>query len=1413
MPNWKKVIVSGSDAALNTLTVSNGITGSLQGTASYASNADSLDGKDSSIFATTGSNIFIGNQTVTGSLFTSGSNTLIGSTTLTGSLNITGSTTQVGNNNLLGNTTLSGSIIMSGAFGTNNPTVRIYGDTTHNGYIRFDPVTTNINPNISASYIYVSGSTNDLYFTQNGSGYNNTTRLRWLEGNLYSGLLNGGLLSTQSSTVYQVSSGSGIIVDLNASYTDNPYPIITYVNWPNLSASIAPLSASYDQTFVAIQPNGTIGVSSTPYTNGQIDTQIVIGIVTHNNRSTIDGVKTQPKVAYGWKQRSNIFIEAFGPLKLSGLTLGVSGSSIGSLIVGSGTAFQDGANYTTDANDPAYVSDTGTNVSKIYRYRQSGSNWVYDTNAGAGYGAIDPTNYSNNGVLTPVPTNNWSIQRVYYFPSSPSKVIIVYYGNAVYTTELDAIANINIEAFTEAPNTAANAVYLGALILRHNANFNTAASYKIIPGGLFRAVGGSGGGGGTVTQTLAGLSDVAISGPTDGQPLVYDSTLLKWKNASTLTASLSGTASYASNANSSSYALSASYALNTTSASYALSATSASYALNATSASNALTASYLNTLNQDLTFNGNLTLNGTASINYLNVIYETASVIYSSGSNQFGDASNDTQTLYGSVIVPTGSLTVSGSLTVFTGSGIELQVTDTGVKIGNAMSDSHTITGSLRISGSATAVSTSVFTIVPLTTLTASFTLNVNGTTIGRGTENHIIRGNSLAITGSLRVTGSNHTVIGNTTTTGNIIVTGSADITGSLNVTSGITGSLLGTASWASNAVTASYVLNAVSSSFATTASYVLNAVSSSFATTASYVLNAVSSSFASTASFVNTLNQNVNINGNVTITGSASNSLRVKGSGTTSATNALYVEDSSNTQTFTVRNDGVIRIGETRTDLQIDPVNSRIWFISPSSNGLIGFNSYNTFLYPTELVLYARSAIKGATNVLGDLRFYNLTTGQTYMYMTETGKISINKGTVTPNAELDISGSLIISGSAANALLVRGSGSATIATFQGSDGLYRAFFGNTQHVINVTNNGTLSIRPNEGTSNNPGFDFTTGTFGNFSTLSIATRYSIGTNGANNGQQGLLFQHTNYNIIAGFYRFIFSGGSTVITTTSGETGGIRYIDSFTAAAGSANYRPLSLTYTINNSGAQTGTATGIYLNATESALNSMTHNLMDLQVGGVSRFRIDNSGNTVITGSLTVITGSNIEFQVLNTGVKIGNVIGDIHTVTGSLRVSGSITGSLQGTASAAQTIISRYVCQGKLNADQSIVTSNDVVIQFVDDFDPNNWYNAGTYQFLPTVGGYYSISAGVWFDNTTDTNNQMNIQARKNGNSFALVQSPTNGATGQSLTFTKMVYLNGSTDYVDFSAYQSTGGNVNIQQGTADGSGTWFSAFLIST
>jgi hypothetical protein len=58
------------------------------------------------------------------------------------------------------------------------------------------------------------------------------------------------------------------------------------------------------------------------------------------------------------------------------------------------------------------------------------------------------------------------------------------------------------------------------------------------------------------------------------------------------------------------------------------------------------------------------------------------------------------------------------------------------------------------------------------------------------------------------------------------------------------------------------------------------------------------------------------------------------------------------------------------------------------------------------------------------------------------------------------------------------------------------------------------------------------------------------------------------------------------------------------------------------------------------------------LDVSGSGRF----TNGLTVTGSFTVITGSSIELEVLNTGVRMGSAITDVHTATGSLIVSGTL-------------------------------------------------------------------------------------------------------------------------------------------------------------
>ena len=250
-------------------------------------------------------------------------------------------------------------------------------------------------------------------------------------------------------------------------------------------------------------------------------------------------------------------------------------------------------------------------------------------------------------------------------------------------------------------------------------------------------------------------------------------------------------------------------------ASYVQTAQTASYVLNAVSSSFSSTASYLNTLNQDLTFNGNLTLNGTASISFLNVSYESASVIYSSGSNQFGDAVNDVQTLIGQTIV-SGSLNVTGSanLPSITGSlfgtaswainavsasfapNYVLTSTTSSMLAPYVLTSSTASMTVLSSSFSTTAsFATNALTASFASTVPASGVIGLNLSQIATGSVTASVSPTQFTVT-SASIT--EFTVTGTGVTIGNAItdthrVTGSLAITGSTNITGPLTATQIG--------------------------------------------------------------------------------------------------------------------------------------------------------------------------------------------------------------------------------------------------------------------------------------------------------------------------------------------------------------------------------------------------------------------------------------------------------------------------------------------------------------------------------------------------------------------------------------------------------------------------------------------
>jgi hypothetical protein len=268
---------------------------------------------------------------------------------------------------------------------------------------------------------------------------------------------------------------------------------------------------------------------------------------------------------------------------------------------------------------------------------------------------------------------------------------------------------------------------------------------------------------------------------------------------------------------------------------------------------------------------------------------------------------NDTYLLSTGRDLLIGSST-SGSITLWTGTNFDDKAN---AKLTLRNNNQHSLTGSLSATqgftgslfGTASWAVSASWAPIQTTVATASYvsSSNVYGpygfdsiqtssyALTASSADNFTVRGTLTAQTIIVQTITSSTDFVTGSTKFGSLLsnthqFTGSVSITGSLNVTgpttiNNLTGSLFGTASWANNATTASYVLQAVSASFATsasqaqTASYILQAVSASFAITASYALNAGGStidtgSFATTGS--NIFKGNQTITGSLNLTGS---------------------------------------------------------------------------------------------------------------------------------------------------------------------------------------------------------------------------------------------------------------------------------------------------------------------------------------------------------------------------------------------------------------------------------------------------------------------------------------------------------------------------------------------------------------
>ena len=127
--------------------------------------------------------------------------------------------------------------------------------------------------------------------------------------------------------------------------------------------------------------------------------------------------------------------------------------------------------------------------------------------------------------------------------------------------------------------------------------------------------------------------------------------------------------------------------------------------------------------------------------------------------------------------------------------------------------------------------------------------------------------------------------------------------------------------------------------------------------------------------------------------------------------------------------------------------------------------------------------------------------------------------------------------------------------------------------------------------------------------------------------------------------------------------------------------------------------------------------------------------------------------------------------------------------------------------SASQSLTTTTFTKIQInTEEFDTNSNFDTATYRFTPATAGYYQVNGAVNIGVTNGT--QVIAAVYKNGSTFKRgVQ--ISGATYSNNTeaiVSVLVYLNGSTDYVELYALfvGSAGNTSNVA------SETYFQAFL---
>jgi len=131
--------------------------------------------------------------------------------------------------------------------------------------------------------------------------------------------------------------------------------------------------------------------------------------------------------------------------------------------------------------------------------------------------------------------------------------------------------------------------------------------------------------------------------------------------------------------------------------------------------------------------------------------------------------------------------------------------------------------------------------------------------------------------------------------------------------------------------------------------------------------------------------------------------------------------------------------------------------------------------------------------------------------------------------------------------------------------------------------------------------------------------------------------------------------------------------------------------------------------------------------------------------------------------------------------------------------------------SSDQTFSDATNTKITFnAEEFDTNSNFNTSTYRFTPTIAGYYQISVSAVFRQSPMIDSIIllykNGSVFKRGYGFSIASGAN--MTNMVMMISTLVYMNGSSDYLEVYAYSDGTGNATLINGDSQ---TYFQGVLV--